>query len=344
MGRFVDDNAANGPLGYGRWLKTEARLRARLADLLHANSPEDIALVKNTSEGLNLVASGLEWKPGDAVVLPAGEFLSNALPWRALGERGVEVREVAFEPADPEAVLIDALDDRTRLLAVSSVRYDSGIRIDLQRLARAAHACGALVCVDAIQELGALEMDVGQLDVDFLVAGAHKWLLAPEGLGVFWSAPRARARLRQTQHGWRMWEDMFSFRQPRAQPPDSGRRFEPGTLNMAGIHALDAAVGLLLEIGPGSVAEALLARSRRILAGLKDLPGIRIETPDAAGRHGGITSFVPSQRPAPELVKRLASRGIHAAARGPAVRLSPHFYTPLEQIDRALEAIADLSA
>ena len=135
MRAFVEDNAEHGPLHYADWMKVEASLRRQSADLMGAD-PDDLALIKNTSEGLSLIAAGLDWQPGDALVCCAGDFPSNLLPWRQLVPDYVEVREVPFDSAEPESALEQALDESVRLMAVSSVRYDSGVRLDLERLGR----------------------------------------------------------------------------------------------------------------------------------------------------------------------------------------------------------------
>ncbi len=341
---FVTDNIEHGPLHYPAWLAVERRLRTRLAQLIGAASANDIALVKNTSDGLNMVANGLDWQPGDAVVFPAGEFSSNALPWRALARLGVEIREVDFERDRCEAELIHAIDRRVRLVAVSSVRYDCGTRLDLERLAKACRTHDAMLCVDAIQQLGCVDLKVANLPIDFLVAGGHKWLLAPEGLGLFWSHPEARARLRPSQHGWRMWENPFDFDARRDAPSASARRFEPGTLNMTGIHALDAAAGLLLEFGMSAIETAVLARTRWLIEVLADSGRFEVITPGSADRHAGIVSAVPIGQAAATVLKKLARDGIYAAQRGRAIRLSPHFYTPEDQIEQAVLAMNKAAA
>ncbi len=339
MRAFVDDNAAHGPMHYDRWLATEQRLRERAARLLDAERADDVALVKNTSEGLSLIAAGLDWQPGDRLVCVGGEFPSNHLPWVHLVPDHVEVVEVPFAIFDPEAALIDALNGRTRLMAVSSVRYDSGVRLDLDRLGRACRDAGALLAVDAIQQLGALPLSVRELPVDFVVAGSHKWLLAPEGLALFWSAPAARDQLRPIQAGWRMWPDMFDFDRADSGIPRHARRFEPGTLNTAGIHGLDAALGLLLDTPPDERAAALMAATRRLIDGLEGLPGIELVTPGDDRRRAGIVTFQCAGRDPRRLLAALRSECVIAAPRGGGLRLSPHWYTPPDQIDRALDVI-----
>lgn len=343
MRDFVEQNIAQGPLGYADWLQTENRLRVSAAAFLGAE-PNDLALVKNTSEGLSLIAAGLDWAPGDSLVCCGGDFPSNVLPWRRLVPDFVEVREVPFDNHDPETGLEQALDRSVRLLAVSSVRYDSGVRLDLDRLGRAAREAGALLVVDAIQHLGALPLDVADTPVDFVVGGSHKWLLAPEGLALFWSRQSARKHLKPVQTGWRMWSDMFNFERTDWNTPESARRFEPGTLNMAGIHGLAAAVELLQSIDQNVRADQLLERTGWLIDGLGQMPGVEIITPAKPARRAGIVSFVPGRLEPDQVLKELAARSIFAARRGRTVRLSPNFYTPESQIARSLEVIGKVLA
>ncbi len=341
MRSFVEDNAANGPVHYAGWMQTEQRLRDNACGLLGAD-PDDLALVKNTSDGLCLIAAGLDWQPGDAVVCSAGEFPSNLMPWQQLPPDFVERRVVPFDPESPEDALIAALDPRARILAVSSVRYDSGIRLDLRRLGEACRAHGTLLVVDTIQHLGALALDVTELPVDFVVGGSHKWLLAPEGLALFWSRPEARARLKPIQTGWRMWPDMFNFERSDWTPPDSARRFEPGTLNMAGVHGLNAALELLLQDDPTERERHLLQRSGRLLRGLERMPGVCLHTPVEDARRAGIVCFEVEGIDPREIHGSLIKAGVYGAIRGRSIRLSPHFYTPNAQLDQALELIGEL--
>jgi len=338
MRAFVEENIAQGPLAYSKWLDTEQALRVRAAELLGADQ-NDLALLKNTSEGLSLIAAGIDWQPGDALVCCGGDFPSNLLPWHQLVPDFVDVREVPFDDRDPETGLLESLTDDVRVLAVSSVRYDTGVRLDLERLGRAAHRVGALLAVDAIQHLGALPLDVSRTPVDFVVAGSHKWLMAPEGLALFWSRPSARRQLRALQIGWRMWPDMFNFERGDWTRPDNARRFEPGTLNTAGIHGLNASLQLLLGIDAETRAEQLLDRTGWLIDGLARMPDVEIVTPADRDRRAGIVCFVPGSRAADSVLKQLATHGIFAARRGRSVRLSPNFYTPESQISQALEVI-----
>ncbi|MGH8568565.1 MAG: aminotransferase class V-fold PLP-dependent enzyme, partial [Gammaproteobacteria bacterium] len=202
---FAQENIVSGPLHYERWLETETRLRDQLRSLINAASTAEIALLKNTSEGLSFVAGGLSWSRGDNIVTCAEEFPSNRIPWQALSERGVTLREAAL-PADGdlESALVAACDRHTRLLTISSVQFASGFRVDLDALGVFCRARGILFCIDAIQGLGALPLDVATCHADFVVADAHKWLLGPEGIALFYVAERVWDRLRPSEYGWHM--------------------------------------------------------------------------------------------------------------------------------------------
>lgn len=333
MAQFVDDNARAGPTDYRRWLQVESGLRDRLAELLGGVNADDIALLENTSAGLNLVAGGLDWRPGDRVVIAAGEFPSNRLPWLALASHGVEVIEVELPEIDPEAALVAAINPRTRLLAVSAVRYDTGLRLDLPRLGEACRRHGARLCVDAIQQVGALPLEVESAGIDFLACGGHKWLLSPEGIGFFWASPRARGEIDPSRHGWRMCPQPFNFDKHDWQAADDARQFEIGTLNTAGIHALHAATGLLLEQGMQQVGKEVLEKSGWLRQALAEISGIDVVTPAAAQRRAGIISFRHRRHTAATVHERLLEHGIHSAVRGSLLRLSPHFYTPISMLE-----------
>ncbi|WP_309544717.1 aminotransferase class V-fold PLP-dependent enzyme [Alkalilimnicola ehrlichii] len=203
---FADQNLRSGARHYPDWLAAEQRLRERFARLLNAPSSDDIALVKNTSEGLSLVAYGLDWQSGDEVIINKQEFPSNRIVWESLQERfGVRVRDIDLgTDSSPEERLLAAVNEHTRLLAVSSVQYGTGLRMNLERLGAACRERNVLFCVDAIQSLGALRFDAQRVHADFVIADGHKWMLAPEGLGVFYSRPESRDRLRLLQYGWHM--------------------------------------------------------------------------------------------------------------------------------------------
>lgn len=338
---FARENLHQGALGYPGWLDVENRLREQLCRLVGAGSRDDIALLKNTSEGLSVIAAGLDWQPGEQVLISDQEFPSNRIPWEALSERGVETVAVSLDGPDPEQRLINAMTRRTRLLSISSVQYGTGLRLDLQRLGEACRERGVLFCVDAIQSLGALPMDVASIKADFVVADGHKWMLGPEGLALFWCAPRLREQLRLNQYGWHMVESAGDFECREWKPAADARRFECGSPNLLGAHALSASLSLLLETGMEQVAVAIRERVDYLCEQLRLRHGVTLITPNEPERRAGIVTFLPAADTARDCYDRLRRAGVVCALRGGGVRLSPHFYTPWRALDQALEAISE---
>jgi len=182
--RFAVENSRIGATHYPRWLSVEDQLRHNLAQMINAPAATDIALCKNTSEALSMVAAGIDWREGDEVVITSQEFPSNRIVWEALKDRGVTLRVADIDRADatPEGAIEDALNERTRLVSVSSVQYGTGLRIDAEHLGALCRSQGILFCLDAIQSAGAEPLDVQACCVDFAMADGHKWMLGPEGL------------------------------------------------------------------------------------------------------------------------------------------------------------------
>ncbi|NDP47463.1 MAG: aminotransferase class V-fold PLP-dependent enzyme [Sulfuriferula multivorans] len=339
--RFAEENMRRGASAYPVWQEKEAELREQCRALLNAPSADDIALLKNTSEALSVVAYGLTWKTGDNVVISNQEFPSNRIVWESLQDQGVTVRYADLNKGtSPEQALADCIDARTRLLSVSSVQYASGLRLDLTTLGRLCHECGVLFCVDAIQSLGALPLDVQATDADFVMADGHKWLLAPEACALFYVREAVRDQLRLKQFGWRMVEDHLDFSRREWRIANSSRRFECGSPNMLGIHALSASLELLAEVGMDVVAERVLSNSRYLMAALRTLPNIELLTTQRLGRYAGIVTFRHHGIESAELHRRLFARNIICAHRGDGIRLSPHFYNTEPQLDTAVAAVA----
>ena len=328
-----------GARDYPEWLKTEARLRQRCAALLNT-TPADIAFTKNTSEALSFIAHGFPWRGGDNVVFPAEEFPSNRIVWETLAARGVAVRPVAVTAvADPEAALLAAADAHTRLISVSTVQYARGLVLDLARLGAACRARGIAFCVDAIQGLGVLAHDVEAMHIDFLAADAHKWLLGPEGIALFYCRPQWRERLGLFEYGWHMTEHPADYDRPDWQPARDARRFECGSPNMLGIHALDASLSLIDQMGVPEIGRRVRARSAWLVERIAARPDLELLTGNEPERYAGIVTFRSRRLAAAELFGRLQAAGVICAARGGGIRFSPHCYTPFEALQHAMECI-----
>jgi len=338
VARFAAENARDGARHYPRWLQVERRLRERLARLIGAQVP-DIALLKNTSEAISVVAFGFPWRAGDNLVLAAEEFPSNRIAWQALARLGVECRVAHLTgAADPEQALLDLVDSRTRLLTVSSVQYGTGLRMDLERLGAACRERGVALCVDAIQSLGALPFDVGAVQADFVMADGHKWMLGPEGLALLWVRPEWRERLTLYQYGWHMTRQGGDFDAVEWQPADDARRFECGSPNLLGAHGLEASLSLLDEYGIEGVSGDLLERSAYLIERIGTMPELELLSDRRTERRSGIVTFRHRNLANAQLHARLVAAGVVCAQRGGGVRLSPHFYTPFAALDGALAA------
>ncbi|OLU13165.1 class V aminotransferase [Pseudomonas sp. PA1(2017)] len=337
--RFARENIATGARDYAQWLITERTLRERLARLLNAASRADIALVKNTSEALSFVAFGLDWREGDQVIISTEEFPSNRIVWEALRPRGVEVVQVDLQGGDAEGALLAACTPRTRLMAISAVQYASGLRLDLERLGVGCEQRDVLLCVDAIQQLGALGMDVQRSRCAFAMADGHKWMLGPEGLGVFYCRQDLRERLALHEYGWHMLENAGDYDRDDWAPARSARRFECGSPNMLGAMALEASLSLLEEVGMPQVERALHERVQWLLDGLGETAGIRLLSAQQRERRAGIVTFTADSWDNRQLHERLKAEQIICAQRGGGIRLSPHFYTEARVIEHTLQRL-----
>jgi len=342
--QFARENGARGAADYPEWIKTQARLRGRLADLIKAPSPADIALGKNTSEGLSIIAYGLDWTQGDNIVGIAQEFPSNRIVWESLRNRGVEYRQLdLYASSSPEASLIALCDQRTRLVAVSSVQYARGLRLDLEQLGDFCRSREILFCVDAIQSLGVLPFDLSRNKADFVVADGHKWMLGPEGVALLYVNPQLRPHLRLYQYGWHMVEHPGDFDRPDWTPASNAERFECGSPNMLGVQALDASLSLLLETGIDEIQSAVAERTD-LLVDLIDRHGFELLSPKAPERRAGILTFRVPGVDNQDLYQGLMGRRVICAQRGGGIRFSPHFYTPEAVLKRAVELTAEVAA
>jgi selenocysteine lyase/cysteine desulfurase len=340
VSRFADENLHRGATDYPRWMEAEAGLREQLRWLINAPSVDDIALLKNTSEGLSVLAHGLDWRAGDNVVIPAQEFPSNRIVWESLARFGVEVRAVDVDAAgDPESALMERVDARTRLMSVSAVQYARGLRMRLEPLGAFCRERGILFCVDAIQQLGALPFDAQQVHADCVVADGHKWMLGPEGLALFYTTPALRERLTLHQFGWHMVEQVGDFDRRDWVPAGSARRFECGSPNTVGVYALSASLSLLQETGLHEISLNIVKNTQYLIDKIIELDELELLTVNSPERLSGIVTFRRRDVDAAALYRYLMDTGVICAHRGGGIRFSPHFYQGRDELDRGLDAV-----
>lgn len=336
---WANDLAENGCADWPRWARQLEEVRQSGADLIGAGTDE-IALIRNTTEGINLVAEGFPWQPGDNVVLPADEFPSNVYPWMNLASRGVEARRV---PVEQGRVALDRLaaacDTRTRIIAVSWVGYASGWRNDVDALVELAHSRGALLFLDAIQGLGVFPLDVSATPVDFLAADGHKWLLGPEGAGLFYLRREHLDRLRPLGIGWNSVAHAYDFQRVELELKPTAGRYEGGTYNMPGLTALGASLDLLDFYPTERIASRILAITDNICERLRRLDAKVLSCREPAHASGIVSFELPGRDPA-AIRKHCLDRGVLLSCRGGRLRISPHAYANDDDVERLIAALA----
>lgn len=337
---WVEEAARSGDTVWPAWSRKVEELRRRAADLIGA-SPEEIALIRNTTEGVNLVAEGFPWQPGDNVVTLADEFPTNQYPWMNLAERGVQTRRV---PTDDGIVdldqVADACDHRTRIVSVSWVSYASGWRNDLERIAAIAHQRGALFFLDAIQALGIFELDVRRTPVDFLAADGHKWLLGIEGAGIFYLRRQHLRRLRPVGVGWNSVVGSHDFQHIELALKDSAEHYEGGSQCMAGLIALAASLELLMGYGADALGRRILEVTEQACRRLGQI-GAVLHSDRSEQHASGIVAFELPGRDPLALKKHCLQRNVVLSCRAGRLRISPHAYNNEQDIQRLVQALTE---
>lgn len=338
MNGFLRDQLENGSANWKGWFETYARGRSLVARLVNGHADE-IAFVKNTSEGVSLIANGLRLLPSDVVAVAQPEFPSNVYPWLALARRGIRVKWIPeVRGRIPLDEIRRVLRRHPKVLALSFVEFLSGFRNDLVEIGKMCEEFSVFFFVDAIQGLGAFPVDVRGARIDALACDSKKWLLGPEGAGFLFCSRRAQERIDVTVHGWTSVQNPTDFFARSIVYPPSARRFEPGGLNTVGIYGLAAALELVEEIGLGAISDRLLALTDRLAEGLRSR-GYRLLSPRGENERSGIVSFKHSRIGSERIVMALQSKSVVCAARLGHVRLSPHYYLTEDEIDRALAAL-----
>ncbi|MEN6496901.1 MAG: aminotransferase class V-fold PLP-dependent enzyme [Thermoguttaceae bacterium] len=335
---WAEEASQNGDIFWPKWAQQVEGLRQQAARLVHAHADE-IALIHSTTEGINFVAEGFPWEPGDNVVFPGDEFPTNQYPWMALAQRGVEVRRI---PAEEGVASLDriaaACDRRTRVVAVSWVSYSNGWRHDLAQLAEIVHRCGALLFLDAIQGLGVFPLDVSETPIDFLAADGHKWLLGPEGAGVFFARREHLSLLRPVGIGWNSVAHCYDFNHIELTLKDSAARYEGGSQSMVGLLALQASLELLGQFGPAALGERITQITDLACERLCQI-GAVLHSRRCEGHKSGIVSFSFPGRDPQALRQQCLDQGVALSCRAGRLRISPHAYNNNDDLERLIAAL-----
>jgi cysteine desulfurase / selenocysteine lyase len=334
MKKLADDVTAFGALHYGQWLACYEGLRAAAARLV-GGSRDEIAIIKNTSEGIATVANGAAWKSGDAIVAFREEFPANYYPWKKLEAKGVEVRWLSTADS------LDRVEQAcrgARLLAVSFVQYLSGYRAPIEEIGEICRRHGCLYLVDAIQGLGAFPINVEKAGIHALAADGHKWLLGPEGCGILYVRREIQDRIEPVEFGWTNVAGYADYaNRDMTLRPDAGR-YECGTLNTIGCFGLQAAIEYLLAAGIEEIAAHVQDLGDRIATGAAE-KGYELLCSRTPSNGAGIVSFRKPGLDCRFIVAKLQEAGIAAAPRQGWVRASPHFYISPDDIAAMLSAL-----
>jgi selenocysteine lyase/cysteine desulfurase len=339
MERHARDQRDYGAMHWRDWYAEFDQFREAAARLLGGDATE-IAILKNTSEGLSFVAEGMRWKEGDNVVTTALEFPSNWTPWKRLERHGVTVRVAA----EPTVEAIEAhIDDRTRLVTVSSVAFHNGFTADLNAIGALCARRNVLFCVDAIQSLGMLPIDVRAANISFLAADGHKWLCGPEGAAIFYVAAEHLDQLDPIESGWTNVDRQGRFIDCGLGLLPDSRRFEAGSLNTNGVYGLHAALKLIEETGIETIAERAVGLAARLADGLSAI-GFRVASPLPI--RSAIVGATPPDVEKTSILwlhRKLEEEGIVTAPREGLLRFSPHFYNAESEVERVLDVLSRLT-
>jgi cysteine desulfurase / selenocysteine lyase len=334
---LADDAEGYGSSHYDQWMRCYSRLRTATASLINAD-PSEIAIVKNTSEGIATIAMGMKWCAGDVMVAFEEEFPSNFYPWKRLEPLGVEVRWLSvLDPLEK----IDAACHGARLLAISYVNYLNGYRVDLNAIGEICRRRGTLFLVDAIQGMGAFPIDVRKAGIHALAADGHKWMLGPEGCGVLFVEKEFQDQVEPVEFGWTNTAKHADYASRDMTLRSDAGRYECGTLNTVGCYGLAGALEFLLEVGIERIGPAVQDRADQIWRGVQEL-GFEVMGERTPATGAGIVSFRKPGHDSHLVLRRMREAGISAAARQGWVRAAPHFYISPDDVGRVLDVLQEI--
>ena len=311
------------------WYDDADRLRANIGRLICCGA-EDIAFVPNASTALGILLTGLDWRPGDRIVTLEHEFPNNLYAPALLGRFGVEMVESSWKQ------FYESVDERTRLVAISSANYNTGFAPPLEEIAEFLRARGVLLFVDGTQSLGALRFNASRIQPDMFAVHAYKWMLSPNGVGFMYVRPDLRERLRPNVMGWRShrdWRNVDNLHHGVPELTAAAEKYEGGSVSSSLLYAMEASIGLMLELGPEVIEERVLGLARKTREFLRDLGGSVEEyaSPIVAARF--------DHRDVSALARALKEKRVLVAARRGHLRVSPHFYNSEQDLEIFKDAL-----
>lgn len=331
FGKYLDAREEKGS-DWDWWVMQNERIRGAMAEFLGATADE-IAITTSASAGINAIASALDFGGSrNKVVISDFEFPTNGQIWYAQSGRGARVVRVPAVDGYIEADrFAEAIDERTRLVAVTNVCFRNGAKLDVMAIAALARSAGAMIMVDGYQSLGSMRFDVVNAGIDFLVGGNLKYLLGTAGIGFLYVRRELTESLQPTVTGWFAQENIGAMDHTRNQPARSARRFESGTPPVPNTYAAEAGIRILQDVGMANVEDRISRLVNMVVTRAQEA-GYRIITPLAPERRGAMINIACTD--AGQMVARLDEAGVVASFRDSALRVSLHFYNDEADIDR----------
>ncbi len=341
IAQWLTEATEEGGTAWARWERRMQDARKSAAAMVGAE-PEEIGLIRSTTEGITLVAEGYPWQVGENVVVPADEFPSNQYPWLNLESRGVEVRRVPVEGGRLDLNRLEAAcDKRTRIVSLSWVGFLSGWRTDLNAAAAMVHRRGALLFVDAIQAVGAFPLDVRQTPIDFFAADGHKWMLGPEGAGLLFIRREHLPKLRPIGMGWSSMVGGGDFTHIEFRVKPSADRYEGGSPNSVGFAGLGASLNLLTGLGIDQIGRRILEITDECCRRLQEIGAVIFSSRDRPKQCSGIVTFEFPGHDSFALKRHCATKQVSLSQRSDKLRISPHAYADDSDINRLIDALAE---
>jgi selenocysteine lyase/cysteine desulfurase len=300
--------------------------------------PQRLAFADNTTNGLNMLAQGFDWKEKDEIILNDIEFPANVYPFLNLERKGVKIVFVKSRNGIVTAEdIIEKITSKTKLISVSMVQFLSGYRIDLEKLGKVCRERNIFLCVDAIQGLGALSLDTKKCNIDFVSCGTQKWMLGLQGLSFIYISEELQQKLTPAFVGWLGVNDAWNLLDYNLSLKDSAERFQPGSLNSAGIYALNASLKLFKEFGLKEIEEKVISNSQFLIDNLKEINLNPLLFEIEKKFLSGIVSFKHAD--ANSILEGLKEKNIMIAVREGIVRISPHFYNTGDDFEKLIDSL-----
>ncbi|MCH7827810.1 MAG: aminotransferase class V-fold PLP-dependent enzyme [Bacteroidetes bacterium] len=334
MNLYIKENSDSDIDGFRSFLSREKESKKMIAEMINTN-PDRIAFVDNTSNGINYLAQGIDWKKGDRILLNDLEFPANVYPFLNLKEIGVEVDFVKSKGGIITADdLIEGIKPGTRLVAVSQVQFLTGYRIDLEKLGNECKKRNIILLVDAIQGCGAINPDIKKMNIDFLSVGTQKWMLGLQGLGFIYLSEMMQRNLKQRFVGWKSVVNAWNILDYDFTLRKDASRFQNGTISEIGVYAIYASLKFLNEVGFNNIEETVLSNASYLSDGLLEI-GLKplLASCRKENRSGIVTCKIDN---AQKIYDELLKENIHTAVREGYIRFSPNFYNNREDIDKVI--------